>query len=172
MILLGLGTNLGDRERNLSTALALLEQEQGVRIEKASRIYETAPFGVTDQPDFLNMVVRVRTSLSTDALLHACLSVEARMGRVRTRRWGPRIIDIDLLVYDRHHILSRELVLPHPGILHRAFVLIPLRDVAPRVRLSNGKTAAAAAKDLSAQERDSVKLWKTVSWDSRSECFV
>ena len=172
MILLGLGSNMGDREQKLQQALQLLEADGKVKIEKLSSIYETAPFGVTDQADFLNMVVRVQTSLAPAELLAKCLEVEQVMGRIRTRHWGPRVIDIDLLIYDDVQIVSETLMLPHPGILRRAFVLIPLRDVASSLPLKDGRTVEALALGLSANSAREVQHWKNVNWDSSKKCFV
>lgn len=172
MILLGLGSNMGEREQNLQQALQLLEADGKVKIAKLSSIYETAPFGVTEQADFLNMVVRVETSLAPSELLAKCLEVEQVMGRIRTRRWGPRVIDIDLLIYDDVKMTSETLTLPHPGMINRAFVLIPLRDVAPSLPLKNGQVVEAWASGLSANSVQEVQHWKNVDWDSSRKCFV
>lgn len=172
MILLGLGSNMGDREQNLQQSLRLLEADGKVKIEKLSSIYETVPFGVRDQADFLNMVIRVQTSLAPIDLLAKCLKVEQVMGRIRTRHWGPRVIDIDLLIYDDVKMESETLKLPHPGILHRAFVLIPLRDVAPSLPLKDGRIVEALVSGLSANSVREVQHWKNVNWDSSRKCFV
>jgi len=172
MILLGLGSNIGNRELNLQKALCLLEADSNLRIDKVSSIYETAPFGVTDQADFLNMVATVVTSLSPMELLKKCLMVEDAMGRIRTRRWGPRIIDIDLLVYDNASIQDEALKLPHPGIAERAFVLVPLREVAMKLQ----ETERSAVQELISGSAEisgqGVRLWKSVDWDSGKRCFV
>ena len=161
MIVLGLGTNVGDRQQNLARALQILKEEYEVEVKAVSSIYETAPFGVTDQADFLNMTAVIATELSPGELLKACLDVEQAMGRVRGRRWGPRIIDIDLLLYDDVNMAAPDLTLPHPGILQRGFVLIPLREIAPGLLLSDGRTVAEAAEDFSG-ETNSVRPWKQV----------
>lgn len=172
MILLGLGSNMGEREQNLLQALRLLDTEESVRIKQVSFIYETAPFGVTDQADFLNMVARVETSLSPGKLLDKCLEVETSMGRIRTRHWGPRIIDIDLLIYNNVRQQDDILTLPHPGMEQRAFVLIPLRDVAPGFQLPNGRTVEHQAAEILKTGGQEVRLWKKIYWDSSSKCFV
>jgi len=172
MIILGLGTNLGEREQNLQQALKLLEADGKIRVDHLSSLYETAPFGVTDQPDFLNMVVSVKTDLSPQKLLHKCLHVENEMGRIRTRHWGPRVIDIDLLIFDEVQLQSEELTLPHPGILQRAFVMLPLRDLVPSLQLENGRTVMDMALEFEQFDGSGVRIQKKVEWDSAAKCFV
>ena len=172
MILIGLGSNLGKREHQLEQALQRLEQAGGLRIANTSNLYETRPVGDMDQPDFLNMAASLETRLPPLALLQRCLAVEAELGRVRTRRWGPRIIDIDLLEYNAKQITSTELLLPHPEILHRGFVLIPLNAIAPKLPLANGRTVAEMAGLFINQASAEVRLWKKVSWDGLKKCFV
>lgn len=127
-----LGSNLGDREENLRTALKHL-QENGVEVIKTSTFIETEPYGVTDQPGFVNAVCQVETELAPLELLHLLLSIEQEMGRVRLRRWGERNIDLDLLLYEDACVVSEELTLPHPDMQNRDFVLIPLAEVAGEV---------------------------------------
>jgi 2-amino-4-hydroxy-6-hydroxymethyldihydropteridine diphosphokinase len=128
VVYLGLGANLGDRRANLRRALTLLE-ERGVQIDAASALYETPPWGVEDQPAFLNAVVRATTSLPPAALLEACKAVERAAGRVPGTRWGPRAVDLDILFFGELRVDEAELQIPHPRILDRAFVLVPLMDV-------------------------------------------
>ena len=172
MIILGLGTNLGKREQNLQQALKLLVADGTIRLDRVSSLYETAPFGVIDQPDFLNMVVSLKTDLSPQELLHKCLHVENELGRIRTRHWGPRIIDIDLLFFDEVQLQSEELTLPHPGILQRAFVVLPLRDLVPSLRLENGRTVMDMALEFEQLGGSGVRIQKKVEWDSVAKCFV
>jgi 2-amino-4-hydroxy-6-hydroxymethyldihydropteridine diphosphokinase len=172
MILLGLGSNLGDREQQLQQALKRLTELADVRVAAVSNIYETKPVGDTDQPDFLNMAAMVETTLTPIELLKRCLSVETDMGRVRTRRWGPRIIDVDLLVYNDITLETPELRLPHPEIVNRSFVLIPLNDIAPELHLSNGRSVGELAGACLAREQNDVLLWKRVRWNSDEKCFV
>ncbi len=127
-----LGSNLGDREENLRTALRLLE-EKGVRVTRVSSFIETAPYGVTDQPDFLNGVCAVETSLAPVELLQLLLKIEQEMGRVRLRHWGERNIDLDLLLYEDCILETEELTLPHRELHLRDFVLLPLAEIAPQV---------------------------------------
>ena len=124
-----LGSNLGDREENLRTALKHL-QENGIEVIKTSTFIETEPYGVTDQPGFVNAVCQVETELAPLELLRLLLSIEQEMGRVRLRRWGERNIDLDLLLYEDTVLESEELTLPHPDMQNRDFVLIPLAEIA------------------------------------------
>ena len=127
-----LGSNLGDKEANLRKALELL-QERGVEIVKTSTFISTEPYGVTDQPQFLNGVCEVRTSLEPLELLHTLLDIEQEMGRVRLRHWGERNIDLDLLLYEDVVLDTPELKLPHPDMQNRDFVLLPLAEIAPEL---------------------------------------
>jgi 2-amino-4-hydroxy-6-hydroxymethyldihydropteridine diphosphokinase len=125
---LGLGTNVGDRQANLRAAVAALPPD--VRVLAQSRIYETPAWGVEDQPAFLNMALKGETAFAPDQLLQYLKTLEAQLGRVATYRWGPRVIDIDILFYDDLVMESPGLVIPHPGIAERAFVLLPLAEIA------------------------------------------
>ena len=127
-----LGSNLGDKEANLRKALELLE-ERGVEVVKTSSFICTEPYGVTDQPQFLNGVCEVRTSLEPLELLHTLLDIEQEMGRVRLRHWGERNIDLDLLLYEDVVLDTEELKLPHPDMQNRDFVLMPLAEIAPEL---------------------------------------
>ena len=127
-----LGSNLGDREENLRNALKHLEAN-GVRVVKVSTIIETEPYGVTDQPGFVNAVCQVETELEPLELLRLLLKIELEMGRVRIRRWGERNIDLDLLLYEDACVVSDELTLPHPDMQNRDFVLLPLAEIAGEV---------------------------------------
>jgi 2-amino-4-hydroxy-6-hydroxymethyldihydropteridine diphosphokinase len=122
----------------------------GLRIDRSSRVYETDPVGGPPQPQYLNAVVQAQTTLSPHDLLAACTDVEQRMGRVRAERWGPRIIDVDLLTYDEEEVDEPGLVVPHPRMNERAFVLVPLLELNPdpalpgRGRISERRLAPTA----------------------------
>ena len=138
-VFLGLGSNLGDRARYLKDAISILESPL-IKVEDTSRIYETEPWGLMDQPLYWNQVIKVETSLEPLELLHVCQEIELRLGRERKVHWGPRTIDIDLLIYDNTVIESEELILPHPYLEERAFVLAPLREIAPELVLPSGRS--------------------------------
>jgi 2-amino-4-hydroxy-6-hydroxymethyldihydropteridine diphosphokinase len=141
-IFLSLGTNLGDRRANLRQALAGLERFMTVL--SPSPVYETPPWGLADQPAFLNMVIHGTTSLSPLVLLRALKKLEKRLGRLPSVRFGPRLIDMDILFYEDLVLNSVELTLPHPRLQERAFVLVPLNDLAPDlVHPVLGKTVRA-----------------------------
>lgn len=126
-VFISLGTNLGDRENNLRVAC---EQMAGsVEITANSSIYETQPWGVVDQPEFLNQVVRGITFLTPFRLLSFLKKIERRMGRVKTFRFGPRLIDLDILLYDDQQVCNPRLTIPHPRMYQRAFVLVPLAEI-------------------------------------------
>ena len=147
---IGLGTNLGDRLGNIQEALRKLDDLPIIQSVRVSSVYEAAPVGVTDQPFFLNLVVAVRTSLAPQALLDALLHIENQMGRVRTERWGPRVIDMDLLLYGGAQVALPGLTVPHPRLRERGFVLIPLAEIAPELTLpGDGKKVADIAEVFS-----------------------
>lgn len=126
---LGIGTNIGDRMQNLQDSIDALNLLPLTTVTDVSNIYETDPVGYDNQDDFLNIVVEVETELNPDNLLGACLGIEAGLGRVRTIKNGPRIIDIDLLLYENETVNTKTLILPHPRMMERNFVLRPLLDL-------------------------------------------
>lgn len=145
---IALGSNLGDKEKNLRRALLLLTQ-QGVEVVRVSSFLSTEPYGVTDQPQFLNAVACVRTSLTPLALLDVLLATELAMGRVRLRHWGERNIDLDLLLYEDVVLDMPRLRLPHPDMQNRDFVLLPLAEIAPELKHPTlQKTIWELKKDL------------------------
>ena len=157
---LALGANIGNREDNLRTAVRMLG-DGGCRVTAISSLYVTRPVGVEDQPDFANAVIEVRTSLTPRDLLDLCLDVECRLGRVRTIRWGPRVIDVDVLLYEGVTMDQMELVLPHPRMLERAFVLVPLAEISPDLMMTNGCTAREAAERV---DRTGVRKLTDQTW--------
>jgi 2-amino-4-hydroxy-6-hydroxymethyldihydropteridine diphosphokinase len=152
-IYLSLGTNLGDRRANLVQAIRRLPA--GLNIVAISPVYETPPWGVLAQPAFLNLCLRAETKLTPRALLTFLKKLETEIGRVTAQRWGPRLIDIDILFYDDLIYEDEVLTIPHPSLTERAFVLGPLRDIAPELRhplTGRSVTEMAAALDLSGLE--------------------
>jgi len=129
-VFLGLGSNIGDREKNLKTSLSLLESAE-LRIRKTSSLYHSEPVGEVSQPWFMNAVVEVETILSPEELLHRCQQIEEKMGRQRLIPQGPRVIDLDILMYDQLTLDTPGLTIPHPKMHCRRFVLIPLLEIAP-----------------------------------------
>jgi 2-amino-4-hydroxy-6-hydroxymethyldihydropteridine diphosphokinase len=154
----GLGANLGDPRRQLQEALARLAAAEEVELLKASAFYLNPPLGPPDQPWYVNAVAQVRTRLEPEELLRVLRQVEEDLGRVRGEHWGPRVIDLDLLLYDGVIISGPELVLPHPEMHCRAFVLVPLAEIAPQAwHPVLGKTAGELLAELDAQARDAVQ---------------
>lgn len=143
---LALGSNLGDRMDNLRRAADALDALVSTRVDAASNVYETDPVGYADQPLFLNAVLLVETGLSPHALLGACLGIEAALGRVRTIKNGPRTVDIDLLMMEGVTCGTGELTLPHPRMKQRAFVLVPLRDLFPDLRVFGQELSGALSQ--------------------------
>ena len=140
---IGAGSNLGDRAATLRGARERLRAIAGVSALDASPVYETEPVGVTDQPPFLNQVFGIETTLTPEALLAGCQRIEAEFGRVRTRRWGPRTLDLDVLWFEGETRSVPDLVIPHPRMFERAFVIIPLREL-----LDNERFRTAAWDDI------------------------
>lgn len=130
-VFVGLGSNLGNRLDNLLDALNRIRLMPDTELNVCSAVYETPPFGYLEQADFLNMVARISTDLSPHDLLRRLQSIEKEMGREKLIHWGPRIIDLDILFYGQEIVDSESLKIPHPEALNRAFVLVPLADIAP-----------------------------------------
>jgi 2-amino-4-hydroxy-6-hydroxymethyldihydropteridine diphosphokinase len=156
---LGLGASLGDRQANIADAISRLQAGDSVRVVAVSPLYESAHIGLRPGdaerfPRHLNGVIRIVTRLSPWELLRRIQDVETAGGRVRQERWGPRTIDIDILVYDSVEMNTDELVLPHPRLAERAFVVLPLRDLDPEMVLSGGRRVSdlAAAPTILSQD--------------------
>lgn len=134
---IGIGTNIGDRLHNIKAATDALAHLPGTQVLKVSDVYETEPWGYTDQDNFYNICAEIETELSPNALLGACLGIEAAFGRERPFKNAPRILDVDLLLYEGVAMNAPELILPHPRMHERAFVLVPLKDVLETLVLDN-----------------------------------
>ncbi|HZN61208.1 MAG TPA: 2-amino-4-hydroxy-6-hydroxymethyldihydropteridine diphosphokinase [Planctomycetota bacterium] len=145
----GLGSNLGDRRGLIREALKRLGRLQGVRVRKRSRIIETDPVGRTRQPRFLNAVAEVETRIEPSLFLRRLRAVERALGRVRHERWGPRTIDLDLLLWGDRSMATPRLTLPHPRMAERRFVLAPLAELCPGRRVpGTGRTVRSLLKDM------------------------
>ena len=150
-----LGSNLGNPRQQLLDAMEALANLPGTRLLQRSRLYRTPPWGMLEQPPFINAAVELDTALSPHALLDAMLAIEQRAGRVRAERNGPRTLDLDLLHVDGVQLADPQLTLPHPRMAERAFVLLPLHDIAPTLQLPGQATVAEllARLDLTGCER-------------------
>lgn len=130
-VYLSLGGNLGEPARAMGAALRMVDEDPQTEVVAVSSLYRTPPWGKLDQPDFLNATAEISTSLSPRELLDLCLEAERKLKRVREERWGPRLVDIDILVFGDRVIHETGLEVPHPRMLERAFVLVPLSEIAP-----------------------------------------
>ena len=146
---LSLGSNMGDRFEMLRQAVAQLAEHPAIAVTRISSLYETDPVGYTDQEPFLNMVVQLETELTAMALLDVCQMIEQNLNRKRLVRWGPRTIDLDILLYNQDRIETARLTVPHPRMNERAFVLIPLLEIDPGLEVAG------------TIETDGVLLWKS-----------
>jgi 2-amino-4-hydroxy-6-hydroxymethyldihydropteridine diphosphokinase len=148
---LSLGSNLGNKRTNLKRAVTLIGKHPQIKLIAQSSLYETEPVGYREQPYFLNIVIKIETTLSPQRLWQVVQSIEKKMGRKPSLRWGPRLIDIDILLYNNLVLSYPNLEIPHPELEKRAFVLIPLYEIAPGIRLPSGSDLATLIKNLSEQ---------------------
>jgi 2-amino-4-hydroxy-6-hydroxymethyldihydropteridine diphosphokinase len=158
MAYVGLGANLGDPRRQLQKALARLSATEEIELIKVSSFYLNPPMGPPDQPWYINAVAQIRTRLTPEELLRVLHRVEQEMGRFRQERWGPRLIDLDLLLYDGEILSGPDLRLPHPEMQHRSFVMVPLVEIAPQAwHPALKKTAAELLAELDMQDREALQ---------------
>ena len=156
---ISLGSNIGNRYDYLRNAIQRLTSYREIKLVNYSSIYETDPVGYEEQDLFLNMVIQVATSWSADKLLDICLKTELELGRKRDIRWGPRTIDLDILLYNQENITTEKLIVPHPRMLERPFVMIPLLELSPDNTFYNMKnTQGASCSELPKSE--GVRIWK------------
>lgn len=158
---IALGTNIEPRKAHIDRALASLSDHENIQMIRKSSIYETAPVGYVDQANFLNMVIQVRTSLTSLQLLHVCQDIEKELGRERTIRFGPRTIDLDILLFNNENKDTEQLTIPHPRMHERAFVLVPLEEIAGDCVVSTfGLSIKDLVNNLSKEQIKDVMIWK------------
>ena len=169
VVYLSIGTNIGERLQNLQDAVRLLKGQPAITVERVSSVYETDPIGFIDQDAFLNIAVKVTTTLSAAEMLSVCQSVEQELGRVRLIRWGPRSIDLDILLFNHENIETESLIVPHERMYERAFVLVPLIEISQ----PDSSQLSLAHKQLSQMdiEKEGIRLWKAVSAVEEFERF-
>ncbi|MBP2002732.1 2-amino-4-hydroxy-6-hydroxymethyldihydropteridine diphosphokinase [Paenibacillus shirakamiensis] len=168
---IALGANLGDREHTLLEAIERLNDHPCVTVLRCSNLYETEPVGYLDQPNFVNMAIAVSTNLSPEELLKVMLQIELDLGRERHIRWGPRTVDLDLLWVDGMSLDTPFLTLPHPRMMERAFVIVPLHDIVSSLDTTG---LYPLVKELieTGIGKEGIFLWKTCSWPNAFEHFV
>ncbi|WP_282156152.1 2-amino-4-hydroxy-6-hydroxymethyldihydropteridine diphosphokinase [Cytobacillus gottheilii] len=156
---ISLGSNIGDRFSYLQDAIEMLSSNKKINMVNYSSVYETDPVGYEDQDRFLNMVIQVDTELSPYELLEICLAAEQELGRKRLIKWGPRTIDLDILLYNQDNIESEKLTVPHPRIQERAFVMIPLLEIKPDITLpAMDMPLCILAEEI--PDKKGVQIWK------------
>ncbi|MDI6809141.1 MAG: 2-amino-4-hydroxy-6-hydroxymethyldihydropteridine diphosphokinase [Candidatus Eisenbacteria bacterium] len=162
-VFIGLGSNLGEREASLKAAIEMLSKLPQTLLIRVSSLYDTAPVGELDQPNFLNAVAIIETGLSPRKLLWNLLLIEKRLGRTRQKRWGPRVIDLDILFYGNLIVEEADLIIPHPEIEKRAFVLVPASELEPEfIHPRKGETLSQLLKRLdlrSSSVKRKGRLW-------------
>ncbi|PAE06274.1 2-amino-4-hydroxy-6-hydroxymethyldihydropteridine diphosphokinase [Terribacillus saccharophilus] len=159
---IALGSNIAPRETYLQQAIQTLNEHSEIKLNQVSTVYETDPVGYEEQDQFLNLVAEVETSLKPMELLHVCQKIEQDLGRKRIIRWGPRTVDLDILLYSTENMNVEELTLPHPRMHERAFVLVPLAEIAPELLLK-GKRVQEWLDTLAAQDVQGVRSWGSLN---------
>ncbi len=167
-VFIGVGSNIQDRAFYLKEAIKALENHEVIELLNYSSIYETEPIGFTDQDSFLNMVVEISTSLSPKEILSVIQKIELSLGRNREIKWGPRTLDLDILLYNQENIVSEDLIVPHPRMHERAFVIIPLFEIDQELTL-NGRKVKETYMELLG--RDGVHKWKLRCGEGVYELF-
>lgn len=161
-VYVGLGSNLGNPEENIREALKMIQCRTEINITVISSLYLTEPVGFEDQPWFYNCVVELETELTPEELLDILQGIENDLGRVRTVRWGPRTVDLDILLFGNLTIDSERLIVPHPRMQERSFVMVPLDEIAPLAQFPDGRSVAEIRRNLKSEKKYSCiqkKLW-------------
>jgi 2-amino-4-hydroxy-6-hydroxymethyldihydropteridine diphosphokinase len=167
---ISLGSNLGDRIGFLRNAIKSLITHSEVELITSSSIYETSPVGYSNQGNFLNMVIKIETSFSAKQLLEICLMTEKQLGRVRDIRWGPRTVDLDILLFNNENIKSEKLIIPHPRMHERTFVLVPLLEIDQTVKIPTLKAPLNEILD-GISDKEGVHLWKQINGEDAFALF-
>ncbi|CAM3970329.1 2-amino-4-hydroxy-6-hydroxymethyldihydropteridine diphosphokinase [Mesobacillus zeae] len=155
---IALGSNIGERFNHLEEAVSLLNQHHAIEVVNVSSVYETDPVGYEDQAPFLNMVAEIRTGLDPFSLLEVCLGIEEQLGRKREIRWGPRTIDLDILLFNQENIKSETLIVPHPRMWERAFVIVPLMEICHEACIP--QVAGPSVNVDRMHKEEGVRIWK------------
>lgn len=163
-VYIALGSNIEPRIHYLDEAIAELKKHAEINLTQSSAIYETIPVGYTAQSDFLNMVIEIETTLRAVDLLDVCQSIEQELGRKREIKWGPRTIDLDILLYNQENIVSERLIVPHPNMHVRAFVMVPLAEINPDAYIpTRNMTVDAVLNKIPEDETKGVVPWQTTN---------
>lgn len=159
---IGLGSNIGNTEETIKQALRILDSHPNLKVVVVSSLYLTEPVGYENQPWFSNCVAEVETELNPDRLLDVLQEIENDLGRTRTIRWGPRTLDLDILLYDKVNVFNERLMIPHPRMKERAFVMVPLVEIAAAAEFPDGRTVADVQAGLDNEKKYSCimkKIW-------------
>ncbi|MGE7782018.1 2-amino-4-hydroxy-6-hydroxymethyldihydropteridine diphosphokinase [Peribacillus sp. NPDC097264] len=156
---LSIGSNMGESFDTFQRAFQLLSEDPHIKLVSCSSLYETDPVGYTDQDCFLNAVIKVETDLTPEDLLRACMQVERKLGRKRNVRWGPRTLDLDILLYNHENVETEILSIPHPRMHERAFVIIPLMELESDIILPKMNTSLSDLLEK-IPDKEGVRLWK------------
>ncbi|MBM7555152.1 2-amino-4-hydroxy-6-hydroxymethyldihydropteridine diphosphokinase [Thalassobacillus pellis] len=160
-VYIALGSNISPRAHYLANAIERLAIHPDIQVIKQSAVYETVPVGLKEQSDFLNMVIKAVTDLGAEELLSVCQEIERNLGREREIKWGPRTIDLDILLYNQENIVTERLIVPHPAMHERAFVLVPLAEIASGAIIpTKSKTVQAVLDTLPEDETEGVRKWQ------------
>ncbi|MDC2867511.1 MULTISPECIES: 2-amino-4-hydroxy-6-hydroxymethyldihydropteridine diphosphokinase [unclassified Bacillus (in: firmicutes)] len=167
VVYIALGSNMGERYMYLSQAIELLGAHPAIEIEDVSSVYETDPVGFTEQDCFLNLVIKISTNLLPQELLMVTQKVENELGRKREIKWGPRTIDLDILLYNHENIEAENLVVPHPRMFERAFVIVPLMEINQEI---NRNISCSQVEEM--KRREGVTVWKQRNGEDAFALFV
>ena len=167
VVYIALGSNMGDRYTHLSQAIELLQAHPAIEVEDVSSVYETDPVGYTEQDQFLNLVIKISTNLLPQELLMVTQKVENELGRKREIKWGPRTIDLDILLYNHENIEAENLIVPHPRMFERAFVIVPLMEINQEINRNISRSQVEEMK-----RREGVTVWKQKNGEDAFALFV